>query len=417
MTSKPNDTKYPTYRGGIVGTRHGTTPTSPADQWYNFEFKGKEHLVYSQGNPYFNLGKSSGRIGGNFTVIKRTLERDLMTPPLLLTSGSGLTRRWYKTPFAAFGPQAIGDYPGPLQLSNSSLDAFGAKAVAQVLPTNPLSGLLVALGELKADGLPLVPGIQTWKSRTLTAKNAGKEYLNKEFGWLPLLSDIRKFSDSVKNHDDLIRQYERNSGRIIKRGMRFPTEITSSSTEVVGGGTTHVTPYPGLVVTVYEGSNGTTRRVTTITTKREKWFKGAFTYYLPPFDPNGDNRKRNAQIRNYLYGTRVTPETLWDLTPWTWAADWVGNAGDVLHNVSAFQNDGLVMKYGYMMEHTINSKEVTLIDVGFKAYPGKKFVVSGTLTTEVKNRRTANPYGFGITDSSLSMRQIAILIALGITLV
>jgi hypothetical protein len=276
-----------------------------------------------------------------------------------------------------------------------------------VIPTNPVSGLFVALGELKRDGIPSLMGIESWRNRTNIARGAGSEYLNHQFGWLPLVSDMKKFTHAVRDHDDLIRQYDRNSGKRIKRTFKIP--ITSTSSFAVGD----AYPSPALTGMYVNGPDARYYDISRLTTE-EWWFEGAFTYYIPPYKPNGDNTLRNEQLANYLFGHRPTPEGVWDLVPWSWAADWVSNAGDVLHNIGAFQQDGSVMSYGYVMYHSVNSRTVRHSKLKFRSYPGAS-PPSYTSTTEVKARWGATPYGFGLNLDSFSDRQWSILVALGLS--
>jgi len=115
-----------------------------------------------------------------------------------------------------------------------------------------------------------------------------------------------------------------------------------------------------------------------------------------------------------LLGLDLNPETLWEMAPWSWAVDWFTNAGDVIHNVNAWSSDGLVLKYGYIMEHTIVRDIYTWVgDTRFK--PDTVYPDVVVLVTETKLRRRATPFGFGLTFSSLTKRQKAIAAALGLT--
>jgi hypothetical protein len=122
---------------------------------------------------------------------------------------------------------------------------------------------------------------------------------------------------------------------------------------------------------------------------------------------------RDALRAKKLLGIIPTPSTLWNLAPWSWATDWFLNTGDVISNLTDWATDGLVMRYGYMMEHTIVRDTYTLTKPGLSS-PGVR-VQPLTLVTETKMRRKANPFGFGLTWSGLSPRQTAIAVALGLT--
>jgi hypothetical protein len=115
-----------------------------------------------------------------------------------------------------------------------------------------------------------------------------------------------------------------------------------------------------------------------------------------------------------ILGLELTPETLWNLAPWSWAADWFGNIGDLFHNANSLASDGLVMRYGYIMEHTrVRDTYVFSGPTGLVSwYSGRPTPL--ILTSETKLRRRATPFGFGKTFAGLTTRQKAIAAALGI---
>jgi len=101
--------------------------------------------------------------------------------------------------------------------------------------------------------------------------------------------------------------------------------------------------------------------------------------------------------------------------PWSWLLDWVANIGDVLRNFTMFGPDGLVMHYGYMMSTQKRWTEVT-IDQAVLANGEPIAPCWQRFGTELKLRRKASPYGFGIDPAiAFSTRQWAILAALGMT--
>jgi hypothetical protein len=114
---------------------------------------------------------------------------------------------------------------------------------------------------------------------------------------------------------------------------------------------------------------------------------------------------------NYLYGTRITPAVLWEIAPWSWLADYFGNMGDVLTNLSAFGNDNLVCNYAYIMVHTKTTKSCSWFGTSVNNGP---LQTSFDLVTETKQRLRAGPYGFAAT-GGLSAHQESILGALGLS--
>jgi len=104
----------------------------------------------------------------------------------------------------------------------------------------------------------------------------------------------------------------------------------------------------------------------------------------------------------------ITPEVLWNLAPWSWAADWFGNIGDVMHNVSALGRDGLVMEYGYVMnERKTDASYVCRSRLG---------TYTRDVTTVDRRRWAAiSPYGFSVSWDGLTPKQLAVVTALGLT--
>lgn len=376
-----------------------------------------DDLLISESHPYHNLGKSGGDIGGPFFVQHCEYEE-------FATNNAHNERHYSKF----LNPNVAGDhfqggqsafvedclvkagqvgsiYPNASFSSNATLSAMGSTAISRCIPTNPLAGLTLALAELKREGLPSLYGAQSLKARNQIARNAGSEYLNHQFGWVPLVRDIQAMDRSFRRAEELTEQYVRGSGKRIRREYAFPTVTTDSGEVFVA----NRYPRPGLQIGFYDAGEGTLTKQTV--TRQDVWFSGCFTYFLAP----PGSKKRDSQIRNYLYGTRLTPETLWNLAPWSWAADWVTNIGDVFHNVSAFMNDGLVMPYGYVMETKSVTHRYRLRGIRYKSYPSPSQTFHQYFTTTVKQRWGATPFGFGLDPTTFTSRQWAILAALGLS--
>lgn len=375
-------------------------------------------LLISESHKVSELGKTRDDIGGEFLVIKRELNEQCLPGssgvPLThetFSGGLGPSYVWaYDGDFFAYKSNVSRvDYPDVSPTSDFELDVWGASAIANTIPTNPLAGLSTFLGELH-EGLPRLFGADFFKSRIGLARSAGSEYLNYEFGWKPLVNDLRKFAHSVKFADELIARYVQNSGKRLKR--RFEVQLVDDSS----------VEYQGLCNTapvvdsyIYAGTHYQGPRYLTTTTKHRRWFSGCYTYYLEPYRNDKSNFKRNSQIANRLLGTRITPEVVWNLTPWSWAADWFGNFGDVIHNISAFASDGLVMPYAYVMDEKSVTHSYALHDIQFASQPEFNGVFYQDFTTTVKKRRRANPFGFGLLYEGLTPRQKAIAGSLGLT--
>lgn len=301
-------------------------------------------------------------------------------------------------------------WPTNIESSNAYLNQMGSTAIARCKPTNSAANLGIFLGELKKDGLPSLLGSRTWKDRALSSKNAGDEYLNVQFGWRPLIRDVKSLTNSVIKAHKLISQYERDAGKVVRRKYEFPIESTISEQKFLNRSPFMATPTDGLFSDSWY--NGTL--VITTETWRRTWFSGAFTYYLPTGYDSRKEMDRIALLAGKINGLDLSPSLLWNLAPWSWATDWFSNVGDVLSNVSDYANQGLIMRYGYIMEHSMQS--VTYRWVGGPPLKGVPDLPPPlTFVTETKVRRRANPFGFGVSWDGLSPFQLSIAAALGLS--
>jgi hypothetical protein len=232
------------------------------------------------------------------------------------------------------------------------------------------------------------------------------------FGWKPLVSDIQNFASTVRNFDRILKQYERDSGKVVRRRYEFPEERSTSSWVENDNPILPAMAYPANLFKPAPG--GASSVSVTEETVTRRWFSGAFTYYLPSGYDSRSATDRIALMADRL-GISPTPDLVWNLTPWSWAVDWFSNAGEVISNVSDFATGGLVMHYGYLMEHTIKRRTLYQVKSGYLI--GNQHVPAGpiTLVSESKVRRQANPFGFGVSWEGLSTFQASILAALGIT--
>jgi len=300
------------------------------------------------------------------------------------------------------------------EMASISLDADGATAIAQCAPTNPNAELLVAIGEILKEGKISLPGIATWKNRLKLLKSAGDEFLSAEFGWLPLIDDIKNFFDSVKHGDDILEQYHRDSGNNVRREFKFPIEESVRS-ESLGEYYPQPIPGGGAVWNQYDPKTTKLDLTRTVKVQSRKWFSGAFTYHLDDQSDAWSRLKQNRTDADRLFGTTLTPDVLWELTPWSWAVDWFSNTGDVIKNITNLELQGLVMRYGFMMHEKRIEVTNQFYAKGSQSFYGKTQIPPSKLTVVSKRRVQANPFGFGIGWEDLSPTQLAITAALGIT--
>lgn len=356
-----------------------------------------EHLIRDMGGPFETRKIEMSRKGHQIVSLVRVV--------------GGIERK-YEGPFFPYYNQKYGKYSDiQAPSSDSSLDALGSTAISRVLPTNPLSGIGQFAAELRQ--LPTTSEVARWAGQAATLrdlkrmrkrqllKRGSQDWLNFQFGWVPFAKDLKEFFETARDSTKHINQLVRDSGRGVRRRFNFPDVVTTVVTEMGNGyGAPSIDSY--LVV-------GPGKLSKTVTTTTKRWFSGSFTYYLPKDSAFG---LREA-LAHRLYGLRLDIDLVWKIAPWSWAADWVTNFGDVVRNVAAFSHDGLVMRYGYMMETTIVKTEYALI--GLELYGTGKINLTQSFVTTTKKRRKATPYGFGFDPGTFTARQWSIIAALGIS--
>lgn len=368
---------------------------------------GAEQFTLSENNRW--PSKAPGQdVGGDFVTRKAWLHNNT---PLIANAESSKAR--YTGPVYAANPNdALADVlnrVGPASLS-SDLVTLGTKAIARCIPTNPVVDGSTALGELKA-GIPKMVGSAVFKSKFKDARKLGDEYLNIEFGWKPLVSDVMNTAKAVMESEKILKQLERDSGRQIRRNYSFPVATQQYDSDYFYQNCW----LPNNTVvdsSLYRGAG--TLRVNRIYETRVR-FSGAFMYHLNMGTRLRDKIDRQAAEARKLYGLELTPAVAWNLMPWSWALDWEGTMGDVLHNVSRFAQDGLVMRYGYIMKETKVTSTYSLRGGNLIGNQPYSLGLSFTATAVRKERMRATPFGFGITPTALNARQNAIVGALGLS--
>lgn len=289
----------------------------------------------------------------------------------------------------------------PTRYPDNTLDVWGTQVIASVKPTNPVADLSTTLAELASEGkffeLPS-------EKSTLSGS-----YLNYQFGMAPTVGFAKDLRKAVRNRDAIIEQYERDAGRRVRRKFATPPVITTtktlrSSASLYGLGLG--------AVSSRVASNGT---CTVTTTTETSWsFSGCFTYYLPPRGTVGGDIARLDKLYgvnplNNLFGTG------WELTPYSWLVDYKTSAGAYQQNIDSFRDDALVMPWAYVTVYQVVTKEYSWTGLVRKGGSQVSKTYGGVVKTTTIQRRQATPYGFGISTSSLTAKQLSIIAALGIS--
>lgn len=291
-----------------------------------------------------------------------------------------------------------------------NVNDYGATGWAKARPGQPGADLGVFLGEIRE-----VPKMlrdtalffrNSWnsaKSGRFT-KHAANSWLGANFGWLPFVSDLRKFATVTKNLDKSIQQLRRDNGRWIKRA-RTVEEVQETVSDT--GWVTGYNHAPFLQISFYKTPANAFRREV-VERSAKFWFEARFKYWIPNIGTYAWKRKA---IRK-LYGASLNPELVWQLTPFSWLVDWCSNVGDVISNLDNNLAENLVAKYAYIMgtQRLIASAYTRASSQPFG--PPSEFASHFNL--ELKERNAASPFGFALTGADFSARQWSLLSALGI---
>lgn len=332
--------------------------------------------------------------------------RGKLGPPIGVYSSLGNGNRW--------------DFPDATGSSQASLEAWGTRAISDTLPLNSPADLATMLIELRREGLPALAGLSLLRKRHVpTAKSGGQwnpagmagEHLNIEFGWKPLINDVKAAARAAAMSSEILKQFQEESGALLHRQRNFP-KTTESSFGTVGtfGQWSVCNSGPDTSNWLALESVQTTQAVVQT---QKVWFRGAFTYYLQSENLTLNKLHEIAEKAKHVFGMEITPSVVWNVAPWTWLIDWVGNIGDNITNATALSKDGMVLRYGYVMRETHLTR--TRSSPVSTMYGGRRLDLSSTYALTRKERIRATPFGFGLNPDTFSGRQWAILAALGMT--
>lgn len=290
---------------------------------------------------------------------------------------------------------ALGRFPSiPPELGADRffLWGLGSSVIAKSLPDVPEFSLFRFIGELKA-GLPKVPLKTLAKERKL--RNVGGEYLNVQFGIMPLISDLQNFFEAVS--DPKLRvavkrqlEQEHRVRKVIDKGT-ITTKRSMTSTEM-------------NVMSVSTGQNGTVETSKTF----RIWSSCSFAYYQTTLL---DQLLTDLDDRLGGLGAVPTAIDMWNLLPWSWLVDWFTNFNHVITNLSYLGRDGLYLQRGYIMAHYQDVEIYRQSRVAF----GTPISTTAVRTYDRKYRVKASPFGFGYTWKEFSPFQLSILGALGVS--
>lgn len=323
-------------------------------------------------------------------------------------------------------------------VTDSDLIAQGTRCIAQTNPLKPSVTLATSLTELVFEGLPSIIGktiLTPSPKKADLIRNAAGEHLNFMFGVTPVVSDIVGIVKILRQGNKIVEQWLKNDGRKIRRrrtwdaslpAERYDRILPSGYLQVSAIGNNPTTQEPLVMSTggyLFDGMAGWLE--SSVQTNIRYSFNSSFEYHLSKIFPeypeplkemfygsSSDEQIARAMLEFHQYGldpkTILSADTVWNTLPFSWLLDWFVNIGDLVSNVTAFRQHGLMLDYGYMS---------TIVERRFTAnyrFVHQGSVISGVsaLNSVYQRRIRATPFGFGSTFDGLSSSQSSILAAL-----
>lgn len=298
--------------------------------------------------------------------------------------------------------------PGSKFPTGTNASSYGATGWKRFRPGTPGADLATFIGELK-DVPRMLRDTAAFFHKKWKELGGGKthdilanQWLSTQFGWLPFISDLRKFYIQFRKLESEINRIRANNGRWVRRGGSV---LDRTETTVLSSNSSYSGHWPTLVSYLYLTPQGSS--VTRLTVSERVWFEGCFRYYIP----NIDTPLWNARAVASLFGALPNPGVIWELTPFSWLVDWIVDLGDVFANMDTNNlADNLVAKYAYVMK----SVDITGEFESTCNFKSTKLHRCWTFPVSFKSRAGASRFGFGLTDDEFTARQWSILTALGI---
>jgi len=235
----------------------------------------------------------------------------------------------------------------------------------------------------------------------------GDFYLALEFGWKPLLHDVRSLVDFQRRAQKRLKQLLRDNGKPVRRAIMLSDTATSP---VITSGSLYAALQP-VLVTQYYASQPTWRQ--TEWSEERIWASARFRYWLPGGPRDIAWRRK---MLNRLFGLTPTPQVIYNAIPWTWLIDWFSNLGDLIGNLDNGVADRLAADYNYVMRERHNYREY-YAQGKFRDPAGKTFAVSASaLSDQLRlTRVVGGPFEPSVLEKDLNGRQLAILGAMGLS--
>jgi len=345
--------------------------------------------------------------GGNLDVYRTTMKHVSGSTSIYRPAGGPPTKG------LAFSGRVLASSP-PTPSIASARDHANYQAPGlwnKARPAQPNFEGLNAFYELKD-----LPGMLRDRFRPIIdgfVPTAGKLFLAEQFGWKPLLRDVRDFYVAHLALKNSLEQVIRDEGKEVRRSARLKTNTFTNVGSVYQS---YGAFSPTFVTQMYASQP---EFFDTYTYTEDVWLKGAFKYWLPGSANRLDWKWRSWMLAR-MYGANPTPYRVYKAIPWTWLIDWFSNVGNVIGAMSSNVEERLAANYCYTMCH-IKAESVRHSRGLFYSANNWDAITpissSCTITREHKARIGAGIFGPTVSDDPLDLTgtQAAILGAIGVS--
>jgi len=395
----------------------GITHFSTADKGHPFAV----HRVQSE--VLYTKVTYSDQYGGKYDA-----DCVLNVPSRLGVPGS-ITNQFYETrPTEAFSTFGWSAYPGVTLLTNSnpsykpfpkSLEInVGTRLIGELNPYASTASFLATLIELMRGDVPtVIRNLRKYITDINSLKKTiGSDYLNIQFGWAPLLKDIEKLVNTCITLDTLLFTSD-NKRRSTRRTL---VDHAWNGTTDSFDRRTVAAPFATFLSTTKEGTPGLPPAALTLTYQeglvysRQNVSINYTARYTKGVRSNAILNGRVDQAITFL-GMDLTPDVLWQVTPWSWLLDWFANLGDVISNITNLSMKDIILDYAYLTNRIETERGILAWKPSLVGnMTSSRYTVGHKVITVEKTRNQASPYGFSVGFDGLSPYQISILVALGL---
>jgi len=215
------------------------------------------------------------------------------------------------------------------------------KLASLCMPNRRQFGLTRSVLELKDLPMSLKGSIEAYmearghlikqKRKGLGRNTVPAEYLNAQFGWLPIYSDVMRILNLPE--------------KIAKRVNRLMEREGKDSTYRFGFslGTESIATPPSFTFDLLTGES-----LVSVATHGTRRIDLRAVINANVKLPDVQYPKLRRELMRQAWGLYPTPEDVYNLTPWTWLVDWFGGLGDYVEIYNIMNTDPSVINYGFL---------------------------------------------------------------------